>query len=1204
MGRINRFILIIVFLLLSAPLAAQTLSTAPRFEKNENPTYPSDRGTFILSYDGEPETAVGISGGGEFTAAARFPGEMLALYQGFKIYKMFVYFYDVPQTIEVRIYKGGNFSAPGDMVYSQPVPENTIVPNDWNTIFLTEPVEISNDTYWAGVYTASEFDYFPVGIDGGPANTNGGYTEFDGNWLKLTDFGIPANYNIKVGLSDNPGGEILFPTNPSPANFATNVAAPENELSWTNPPNISATRLYFSNNFNAVLNEDPSTIVSDGFGQDFVFNNFLANQLEYNTQYYWKVSVQKNDGSIISGLNWTFTTQPETGDSNITFIQIIHNAADPVLEFVDVYINGALAAEDVAFRNASPKIMLEANQSITISLAPPNTGINSAVAQSSFLPEPGMEYTIVASGVLNPFQFSPNPNGRNIGIHLFISSHPDFGDLPGLVTLQAFHGVTDAPGVNLVSTDNSINFQQLKFGDYSGIQIIPSSFPQISVIPAGSNTPLVTYDLPLGYFDNQTVTLFASGFLNPLQPQDPSFGLYAAMENGFVMELQPIGQPGETAKVQLIHNSPDVELQTVKVWLNGDVILNEFNFRDATPYLELPTNDSLVVGVGFPSEVEPRASFPLLLQPNQNYVAIVNGVYSVGDYTSNPDGKNISLNVNIKTNAELAGIPGTTRLFVAHGATDAPAVDVLARDSVQLVDNLFYGDLTDYLNVPSQDYILDVTLAGDNSAVVASYFAPLSQLEGTSAVVFASGFLNPALNQNGEPFGLFAALPSGYVIALPTENNPDELAVSLPGVNFNYSSNNTEIEIPVTVSNLTNEDIIAYQFTVLYDQQYLTATGTNTSGTLSDDNWTVFENIQEPGKIVIGAFGTSEIAGNGTLVKLKFNVNGTAGITPLTFEDFVFNSGNPQPILQDGFVNILLGLCGDANEDQNVFAEDAALTAQHAIGLITLTPGGEQNADVDFSNDVTAFDAALILRSVIGLPLPVATCFDGNSTDGADDLPGGMVLAFEPFAYSDLGNEVEVSYKLSGMNAAGIISFQFEIEGLNETASISMLGEESGNMVYSHRTGNKFKSAIVNAENLTGESIGFKIRMSKDNPVDNMVIKNILANNYEGEDLVITNIEDDVAITDYNLVGAYPNPFNPSTNIVFQLPERNMVTLEVYDILGRKIKTLFNGEADAGKVEIKWNGDNEFGNRVATGNYIVLMRSENFIKSMKINLLK
>jgi hypothetical protein len=103
-----------------------------------------------------------------------------------------------------------------------------------------------------------------------------------------------------------------------------------------------------------------------------------------------------------------------------------------------------------------------------------------------------------------------------------------------------------------------------------------------------------------------------------------------------------------------------------------------------------------------------------------------------------------------------------------HGATDAPAVDVIARDVATLVDNAAYTDITGYVPVPAASYILDVTPAEDNETIVASFTADLSGLGGGSAAVFASGFLTPSANQDGAAFGIFAALANGTVVEFPS----------------------------------------------------------------------------------------------------------------------------------------------------------------------------------------------------------------------------------------------------------------------------------------------------------------------------------------------------------------------------------------------------------------------------------------------------
>lgn len=83
-----------------------------------------------------------------------------------------------------------------------------------------------------------------------------------------------------------------------------------------------------------------------------------------------------------------------------------------------------------------------------------------------------------------------------------------------------------------------------------------------------------------------------------------------------------------------------------------------------------------------------------------------------------------------------------------------------------------------------------------------------------------------------------------------------------------------------------------------------------------------------------------------------------------------------------------------------------------------------------------------------------------------------------------------------------------------------------------------------------------------------------------------------------------PNPFNPSTAIKFYIPENNIVSIKIYDMLGREITTLVNKATDAGYHIIYWNGKDDAGKEVSSGVYLYKLTAGNFSETKKMNLLK
>ncbi len=94
----------------------------------------------------------------------------------------------------------------------------------------------------------------------------------------------------------------------------------------------------------------------------------------------------------------------------------------------------------------------------------------------------------------------------------------------------------------------------------------------------------------------------------------------------------------------------------------------------------------------------------------------------------------------------------------------------------------------------------------------------------------------------------------------------------------------------------------------------------------------------------------------------------------------------------------------------------------------------------------------------------------------------------------------------------------------------------------------------------------------------------------------------------FALLPNFPNPFNPTTTIRYQVPEEAKVTLVVYDILGKKVKTVVEAFIPAGHHQMQWDGRNDSGEAVGSGIYLLKMmvksRKTHFVDTQKLMLMK
>ncbi|MBL7982436.1 MAG: DUF4397 domain-containing protein [Flavobacteriales bacterium] len=252
---------------------------------------------------------------------------------------------------------------------------------------------------------------------------------------------------------------------------------------------------------------------------------------------------------------------------------------------------------------------------------------------------------------------------------------------------------------------------------------------------------------------------------------------WTALSAGLMVASSMLAQ---TARVQVIHNSADAAAAVVDIYINGgdEPAINDFAFRTATEFLNLPAGVDLTIGIAPGNSTGPQDIITALnttvnLVDGETYVVVANGIVSPTGYNPAP-----AFNLDIfAPGREAASASGNTDILVLHGSTDAPTVQVAETavlGGAVVVQPFSFGEFTpDYLEVPAVDLTLEIQLP-DGTPVVA-YDAPLATLglENVALVAVASGFLNPAANSDGPAFGVWVALPSGgELVELPLATDP------------------------------------------------------------------------------------------------------------------------------------------------------------------------------------------------------------------------------------------------------------------------------------------------------------------------------------------------------------------------------------------------------------------------------------------------
>lgn len=227
--------------------------------------------------------------------------------------------------------------------------------------------------------------------------------------------------------------------------------------------------------------------------------------------------------------------------------------------------------------------------------------------------------------------------------------------------------------------------------------------------------------------------------------------------------------------VHIINNSADPSLDSVDIWTDvlGEILPN-FKFRQDL-FLALPpfTNGlalTIKITRGGQDTSQSVLREKIVIDTAKNYLAIASGVDTTANFAPNPDALSTALAIDSIHKEPISSPPGTVTLTLFQGVTDAPAMDVFVPGLGPVIFGLGYGSFAAVpVPVPAGVYELQLRSAADTSQIFGTFVADLTNFGGKAVVGFASGFLNPAANENGHPLALFGAVAdtSDSVVEFP-----------------------------------------------------------------------------------------------------------------------------------------------------------------------------------------------------------------------------------------------------------------------------------------------------------------------------------------------------------------------------------------------------------------------------------------------------
>ena len=300
-------------------------------------------------------------------------------------------------------------------------------------------------------------------------------------------------------------------------------------------------------------------------------------------------------------------------------------------------------------------------------------------------------------------------------------------------------------------------------------------------------------------------------------------------------------------------------------------------------------------------------------------------------------------------------------------------------------------------------------------------------------------------------------------------------------------------------------------------------------------------------------------------------------------------------------------LWGDGSVNGEVTAFDATYALQEAAGLITvqavpLTAMQIWVLDVTGNGAVTAFDGAKILQFSAG----IITCFTVEvGCPAKTDVFATGQMGWGEVSVEPTTKTVTLPVAITG-DVNDVYSMQFVSQIDMESVTFKAVNADlpEGWQVIHNLTDEGLLSVAMAGTtpiNDPGEYVNLMFELLDETAQPTFTADGMVNENASVSFGEVTARE---IPTEFALHGNYPNPFNPTTNIKYSLPEGAHVVLEVFDVTGRLVQKLVDGEVEAGHHMVRWDARNAVGVQVASGLYIYRIHAADFVDVKTMLLVK